>query len=201
MSTLQIRFGGAEDRAEIVGSIRMAGAGIFEHLLDGVLPGVKAEDLLLLAVSDLSSPYHFDNAVLVEEKGEVLGCMLGYPAGQYELPAMLRTMIPKSRLAPLQHLIEGRVDDSFYINTLAVREDSHRRGIGRVLLETAAGIAEEGGFQMLSLHVWKENTIAVDNYRSIGFEFVDEVPMPKSEHLLYDGPMILMRAPVKNLLS
>ena len=127
--TLHVRFATADDVPLIADFIQMAGAGVFEQLLNGVLPRIKAADILPLAVTEETSPLYFDNAVLAWEGGRTLGCMVGYPAVEYGLPPVIRTMVPKRRLAPLRELLESRLDDTFYVNTLAVSEEARGRGI------------------------------------------------------------------------
>lgn len=192
--TFHIRFATADDAPLIAKFIQMAGAGVFEQLLDDVLPRIKAADILPLAVTEEKSPLYFDNAVLAWEGERAIGCMVGYPAVEYGLPPVIRTMVPKRRLVPLRELLESRLDDTFYVNTLAVSEEARGRGIARILLETASGIASERGFSALSLHAWSDYKPAMAVYRSFGFDPVREITVPSSKYLQHKGPIVLMRA-------
>lgn len=192
--TLHVRFATADDVPLIADFIQMAGAGVFEQLLNGVLPHIKAADILPLAVTEETSPLYFDNAVLAWEGGRTLGCMVGYPAVEYGLPPVIRTMVPKRRLAPLRELLESRLEDTFYVNTLAVSEEARGRGIARILLETAAGVALERGFSALSLHAWSDYERAMAVYQSFGFDPVREITVASSKYLHHKGPIVLMRA-------
>jgi len=192
--TFQVHFATADDAPELTKFIQMAGSGIFEQLLDGILFGIKAADVLDLAVIDEQSTLYYENAIMVEENGQTLGCVLGYPAGEYGLPPVIRTMARKSRLAPLKKLFESRLDESFYINTLAVKEDERGRGIAGILLDVVAGIAVERKFTTLSLHAWSDYEPAMAVYRSFGFDVVDEINIPTSKYLHHKGPIVLMSA-------
>lgn len=194
--TLDIRFGTSADTQTVADFVLAAGAGIFEQLFEGLLPGMTARDVLRVAVADDSSPLNFSNAVLVGEGDAALGCALCYPAEEYGLPLVVRTMVPRTRLEPLRELFESRLEGTFYLNTLVVSESARGRGIARLLLETVIGVAAESGAEALSLHAWTDNAPAMKLYRSFGFETVRELSVAPSTYLHHNGPMALMRAPL-----
>ena len=55
-------------------------------------------------------------------------------------------------------------------NSLYVRHDRHRRGIGRALLEQAEAWARAAGIRKLELHVFPWNEPAIKLYEQYGFE-------------------------------
>ena len=61
-----------------------------------------------------------------------------------------------------------------YVEDLFVLPDFRRLGIGRDLLRRVAAIALENGCQRLQWQVLDWNTPAIDFYRTIGGEFMDE---------------------------
>ena len=85
---IDIRFGTADDTAEIAEFILDAGGGIFEQLFEGVLPKVTARDLLGMAITDEDSPLSYRNAVLAEADGQSCGMVMCYPAAEYGLPSV-----------------------------------------------------------------------------------------------------------------
>lgn len=194
--TLDIRFGTSADTASVADFILAAGSGIFEQLFEGLLPGMTARDVVRVAVADDGSPLNFSNAILIEENDVALGCALCYPAEDYGLPPVVRSMLPNKRLKPLKELFESRLDGTFYINTLVVAEEARGRGIARLLLETVVGVAEESGAEALSLHAWVDNAPAMALYRSFGFEVVGTIAIEPTKHLHHAGPMAVMRAPL-----
>lgn len=192
--TLDIRFGQAEDTHAIADYIITAGNGLFEHLFDGLLPGMSAREVVRMAVADGNSSLNFSNAILVEENGRLLGCCLTYPAEDYGLPPVIRTMLPNKRLAPLKALFESRLEKTLYVNTVVVNEDARGRGVARLLMETAFGLAEEMDADGLSLHAWTDNLSAITLYQSFGFDIVEEITIGESRHLPKGGSMALMHA-------
>jgi ribosomal protein S18 acetylase RimI-like enzyme len=61
-----------------------------------------------------------------------------------------------------------------YVEDLFVLPEFRRQGIGRELLRQVAAIAVETGCQRLQWEVLDWNTPAIDFYRAIGAEFLDE---------------------------
>ncbi len=61
-----------------------------------------------------------------------------------------------------------------YVEDLFVLPEFRRRGIGRALLKQVAAIALEKGCQRLQWEVLDWNTPAIDFYRTMGAEFLDE---------------------------
>src|SRR6202034_1941623 len=61
-----------------------------------------------------------------------------------------------------------------YVEDLFVLPEFRRKGIGRTLLKQVATIAVENGCQRLQWEVLDWNTPAIDFYRAIGAEFLDE---------------------------
>lgn len=61
-----------------------------------------------------------------------------------------------------------------YVEDLFVLPQFRGRGIGKELLREAAAIAVEAGCQRLQLQVLDWNTPAIEFYRALGGEFMDE---------------------------
>jgi len=61
-----------------------------------------------------------------------------------------------------------------YVEDLFVLPEFRRLGIGRALLKQVAAIAVEHGCQRLQWEVLDWNTPAIDFYRELGAEFLDE---------------------------
>jgi ribosomal protein S18 acetylase RimI-like enzyme len=67
------------------------------------------------------------------------------------------------------------------VDTLAVRSDQRRRGIGRSLMEAVHGWARERRLGHVSLNVWEFNQSAIGFYRALGYQTVSrqmECPLP-----------------------
>lgn len=193
-----IRIGIASDQEKIIDFMLMAGEGIFEQMFQFPVPGMGPRQALRIGLNDRKNAYFLENATLVEDGSKILGCLLAFPESEYGLPAIIRNLIPNKRLKPLNPLFASRLPGSFYINTLAVREDARGQGVGRLLLDVANEMAAESGYESLSLHAWSDNAPAMALYRNWGFELVEEIDIPKTKHLKHDGPITLLKAQVSN---
>jgi ribosomal protein S18 acetylase RimI-like enzyme len=193
---MDVRIGVATDRDAVIRYLLMAGEGLFEHLFEDVYPGLTTTDALGVAVGDADSPYHFENAYLVENEGEVTGCLIAFPAEQIGLPEIAYSVIPRDRLDPVLPLFTTHVPNSFYINTLAVDEAARGQGVGGLLLDFAAELAMSTGRDSLTLHAWGDNAPALSLYRAKGFECVERLSIPASPWLRHTGPMLLLQRPL-----
>ena len=191
-----IRMGCAADTDNLVRYLLMAGEGIFEHLFDDAYPGLTARDALALGVGDETSPYHFENAYLVEAENGAVGCLVAFPSEELGLPEIVYSVLPKERIDPARPLFEQRVPDSFYINTLAVDEAARGRGVGTLLLDFASELARSSGCDSLTLHAWGDNEPALTLYRSHGFQELEKIHLPKTPALAHDAPMLLLKCPL-----
>jgi GNAT superfamily N-acetyltransferase len=61
-----------------------------------------------------------------------------------------------------------------YVEDIFVHPEFRRKGIGKALLKEVAAIAVEHGCRRMQWEVLDWNTPAIDFYRSIGGEFLDE---------------------------
>ncbi len=101
------------------------------------------------------------------ERGEVyLARLDGQPAG---------TLILRPALQWPDTAIWGEVpDDAAYVHSLAVRRAFAGRGLGRQLLDWAAGMASGAGKRYLRLDCMAENPALNDYYRRAGFSYRGE---------------------------
>lgn len=190
---MEIRMGCATDTDHLIRYLLMAGEGIFEHLFDDAYPGLSARDALALGIGDETSPYHFENAYLVETDGGVVGCLVAFPANELGLPEIVYNVLPKDRIDPVRPLFEEGVPDSFYINTLAVDEAARGKGVGSLLLDFAVELARSSDCDSLTLHAWGDNEVALSLYRAYGFEELEKIYLPKTAALAHEAPMLLLK--------
>lgn len=192
----EFRFGTGADAPLIADLVIEAGDGLFESMLDGIVPGVGAREFVRMAVNADESPLSFANAILAEANGEVAGLALGYPADEYGLHPLLKSLVPNRRLDPLRNLFASKVDNSWYLNTLVVQEKARGQGLGRLLVRACAEVAGEAAFQSISLHAWKNNTAALSMYSALGFAPVEDVAVSLRTRGERDCGMVLMKAPL-----
>jgi len=190
---LSIRLGAASDQEVVVDHMILAGDGIFEQMFKGVFPGLRPRDILRLAVCEQGSPYYIENSVLVFDGDKAQGCMVAFPESEYYLPGILKAIIPKKRLAPLNKLFESRIHDSLYINTLTISTAGRGSGMARLLLDAAREMALTSKFDTLSLHVWADNEPAMRLYEKAGFKVVEEISIPQTKYLHHEASMLLLK--------
>ena len=192
------RFGQPDDIQAVRDFVMDAGAGLFEFLLDRALPGVSARHLVKLAVADPSSPLSYSNAMVAEDAdGHLAGIALCYPAHEYGLQPIVKSIVPKARLQALSDMLSERVDGTLYLNTLATAGWARGEGLGGTLLDLAIEWAAEQGFSGLSLHVWQDNAYAREMYESRGFHEVARFPSPEAAVFRHRGPILLLNRPVE----
>ncbi|HLO76422.1 MAG TPA: GNAT family N-acetyltransferase [Magnetospirillum sp.] len=189
-----LRFGQEADAPLIADLVIEAGAGLFESMLDGIVPGVDARHFVRMAINGEDSPLRFDNAILAEVDGKVAGMALGYPSSEYGLHPLLKSLLPNRRLKPLAELFASKVPDSWYLNSLVVLEHARGKGLGRLLVQFCADLATEEGLSSMSLHAWADNDAALRVYRGLGFADVERVPVSLRTQPERDSGMVLMKA-------
>lgn len=192
---VSLRFGNAEHAELVADNILRAGGGLFEYLLDGVLPLVRAVDLLKLAIMDEGSALHFSNAVFAEHRSTPVGMILCYASDYFTIPTIVETLVPRGRLDVVRDMLSTRVDDSLYVNSLVVDEEARGRGVAQLLLQFAGELATKHGLSALSLHAWAENAPALRLYGGLGFNTVQSFPIaPTAGLAVASRTMLLLKA-------
>ena len=105
----------------------------------------------------------------------------------------MRNFFPADRLAHLQQVLGGRIEDSLYLDTLCVEENYRGNGIGAELISLTQRKAVEEGFNALSLIALADNTDAHRLYFRCGFEIVSPIEMAPHELIPHEGGALLMR--------
>ena len=189
------KFAEAEDIPAIRDFVMDAGAGLFEFMLDGALPGVSARHLIKLAVADQNANLSYRNALVAADPDHrPAGVALSYPAADYGIPAIVESIVPKKRLDPLRPFLTENLPETLYLNTLAVAPWARGLALGGMLVDLSLEWARESGYTGLSLHVWEANEPAVAMYRDRGFETVRRFDLPKASEFRYTGSIMLMQA-------
>jgi ribosomal protein S18 acetylase RimI-like enzyme len=70
---------------------------------------------------------------------------------------------------------------NLYIHRVAVHPDFQGRGLSKKLLNFAQEFANENGYANLRLDAYNRNPVALNLYRSFGFEEREEISMPGRE--------------------
>nr|WP_240953411.1 N-acetyltransferase [Sneathiella chinensis] len=101
--------------------------------------------------------------------------------------------VDRERLDHVRELYTHRLENSYYVHALSVDDSLQGQGAGRALLDLAYEIAQDEGFDSVSLHVWRDNERAFDLYQKNGFKPVTDIRIDRHDRLPHDGGMILMK--------
>lgn len=78
---------------------------------------------------------------------------------------------------PVAYLMASVVDDCLHIDQVSVHPDSARRGLGRALLDHAAGYAAAGGLAALTLTTFASVPWNAPYYRRCGFRVLGDAEL------------------------
>lgn len=73
-------------------------------------------------------------------------------------------------------LYDNKSQKRFYVSSLYVLPQFQGSGIGKILMNKAEEIARQKGYDRIWLGVMKDNIKALEWYKKIGFNFVEEEP-------------------------
>ncbi|QCG98369.1 GNAT family N-acetyltransferase [Azospirillum sp. TSA2s] len=188
---LRIRPADADDAPELARLIDIAGGGVYEFLLDGLMPGMTAAEMLVPGLAGRSGSLSHRQSGVAELDGQVVGVAHGYPTD------WIRTEdysgLPPDRVAHMAEFSETLDWGSYFLSALAVDPDLRRQGIAGRLLGWFYERARTGGFDRVTLHVWADNEAARRLYAGEGFEEIGRAGIPWHPRLPHQGGSILMR--------
>ncbi len=186
-----------DDAETIARIVRETSAGVADYLLGRLSAVLPAERLLTSVIMEPDNPLSHENVLLARNGETVAGLLLGYPAADHGIPAILRRTVAARKLTALHGMLEVTVPDTYYINTLWVEAASRGTGLAGDLLECAGLTAAAAGLSGLCLHVWLENVRAVRFYVRHGFATVARFPAPPHRGFTFAGGYALMTCPVR----
>ena len=192
MSKISYRHATTEDSAAVASYICLAGDGLYEFLLDDLIPGFTSIEILKWTVGVLASPLSYRNCFVAVDTGndQIAGVINLFPAD--ELREQDHKLIDTKRWHFLEPVFRLQDWGSLFINSLAVGRHWRQRGIGGRLLDHACERAKSDGYDRVSLHVWAENLNAISFYEKRGFISVDTVALPAHPQLPGKSGSILM---------
>jgi ribosomal protein S18 acetylase RimI-like enzyme len=168
-----------DDADSLAELINFAGEGMPHYLWTGMAePDETAWDVGRRRARRDEGSFSFRNAVVVEEEGEVVAALIGYPLPETPEPIDYDAM--PAMFVPMQEL-ENLAPGTWYINVVAVYPERRNRGYGTRLLGLADRIAAGNGLGGLSLIVSDANVAAIRLYEGIGFREVARRPMVKDD--------------------
>lgn len=186
-----LRHAHPDDAPAIAPLLVMAGGGSYEFMLDGLVPGMSTEELLLPGLAGTAGSFsHRHIVVAAAADGTVTGIAHAYPTDWMRKAD--RSLIPPDRLEHLASFDALQDWGTLFLSALAVAPAWRRQGIAARLLENTVERAADGGFPGLSLHVWADNKPARRLYARHGFQERGRAAIPWHPRLPHEGGSILM---------
>ena len=157
-----------QDCGHIADWINTIGHGHIEYLFDGLVVGRTPLQHLTIVLSE-DENYSYKNVDLAMDGDCIIGFVFSYIAEVNVVTPEMKSVLTKDRIEWLRFFSDNQINNSWYINTLGVKEEYRRQGIARKLLGHASQRALKNGLQCLSLHVYESNAAAIDLYKTYGF--------------------------------
>jgi ribosomal protein S18 acetylase RimI-like enzyme len=178
-------------------------AELFEISSDGVAnyiwsrlqadyPGVPLLEIGRRRYEREGPAFSYQNCLLAEDQGEVLGMMHAYAVEAASAPSPN----PQPVDPVLKPYSELEAPGTLYIAGIAVWPAFRSQGVGARFLEAARGRAQSLGRRELSLLCFAGNTGARRFYDRAGFVVVDWRPVVPHAMIRHTGDVLLMLAPV-----
>mgnify|MGYP001801013065 CR=1 FL=1 len=177
------------DVAELATS---AGGGLFEYCLGGASFIETSEGVGLLS-SALEDGFCMNNAtVCCDDNNSVAGTLISYPSSEFSSAEAFASFIQPALLEPVSGIFALPEDPSYYVHSLAVKENFTRRGIASNFLKIAEDAARGLGLEKVRLHVWSDNQPAVAMYNGHGYITEQVIPVDTGGALDHQGGMLLV---------
>ncbi|HYG90531.1 MAG TPA: GNAT family N-acetyltransferase [Azospirillum sp.] len=187
---IRIRSAEPDDAPTMVPLVVTAGGGIYEYLLDGLVPGMTAAELLLPGLAAREGSFSYRHCAVAADGDSVIGVAHAYPVDWMKM--VDRSSLPADRLEHI-HAFDVTQDwGSYFLSALAVVPAWRRRGIAQRLLGWAEQRARAGGFDRVTLHVWADNAPARRLYARCGYIDVGVAAIPWHPRLPHRGGSVLL---------
>jgi len=174
----------------------MAGDGLYEFLLDDLIPGFTSMEVLKWTAGVLATPLSYKNCFVAVDSADnqIAGVINLFPADL--LREQGHELITTRRWRFLEPVFGLQDWGSLFINSLAVGRHWRKNGIGGRLLDHASEQARSKGYDRISLHVWSENLNAIAFYEKRGFIPVGRVALPVHPQFPGKSGSVLMRCKI-----
>ena len=152
------------------------------------------------------NPFSFENALLAERNGQVVGMALAADVAQRRRNGgrMMR-LLPRHRgLWPLVRSLPVVLDimrcsstpppDAYYLGILSVAPDVRGQGVGSMLIEEVHRHARQAGCPSIALHAELDNVDAQRFYRRHGYKITGTYPARRVAALGMAGFVSMARA-------
>lgn len=127
-----------------------------------------------LVIDAMQHPYYrygYKNAWVCERKKQIAGVFFGYPNEWEKLidgplqAVMLKNDLPIDTIAQENESLAGE----WYLDTLVTNPDFRRQGVAQEMLDAVNEIAENKGYDKISLNCDIDNLPAYNLYKKMGY--------------------------------
>ena len=167
----------------------MAGNGMYEFLLEEMAPREMLAGLMARSMKQDAGGFSWRHCFVADVKG-VVGMINAFPAAW--LREEERDILPQDRVQVLDPIDQAQDWESFLVNSVAVRPQNRRQGIGTGLMKMTIEQARAGAFARLTANVWADNIAARVLFESQGFIVQTRVEVPPHPGLTHTGGSLLM---------
>lgn len=185
-----IRSAEPDDAGEVARFMTVAGGGVYEFLLDGLVPGMSAAELLTPGIAGRTGSFSHRQCAVAVMGDRIVGAVHAYPTDW--MRDADRSFLPQDRLDHLAAFDRTQDWGSYFLSAVAVDPAHRRAGHALRLLDWVYARARTGGFSRVSLHVWADNPAARRLYESQGFRTLAVVDVPWHPCLPHEGGCVLM---------
>lgn len=150
---------------------------VSEGFLDHLFLGMKIQeprDLLELAFLKKIAPFELNNVNFVIHECKPVGMLFGYGPQEASKDSLVRSFFGEKKFDELSNIFLSGVKDAYWINTIWISPEMRNQGLGTLLLDCSAYIAEGRGLKKISLHCWADNEKAISFYERNQFEVVEQ---------------------------
>ena len=190
MIDISYRPARSTDAAAIAQLTMIAADGLVDFLLADLVPNTSSEELLSSLIAQEQGEASYRNtevAVMVEQ---VIGIAQSYAATRHRITDEMRDFLPAERLEHLTDFFNSRVEDSWFLDTLAVAPAYQGQGIGRQLIERVKQQARDQGYPSVSLIAWADNQDAIRLYQRQEFQPVKSIQVTPHPLLPHSGAIL-----------
>lgn len=193
MNQIIFRDARKEDSRRIAELDNIASEGALDFLFHGLVPGMTPVQMVANGLENDHYPHSYRSVIVAEHNSDVVGMSLSFPSRYHAITDELRSFLPPDRLEHFRDFFSSRVEDSYFLDALAVDERYRNRGIGTELVNVTAKRARKEGFKTLSLISFADNARALGLYRKIGFTMVKHIDLKPHEFIRHEGGCLLMK--------
>jgi ribosomal protein S18 acetylase RimI-like enzyme len=174
----------------------LAGDGMYEFLLEEMAPREMLAGLMARSMKQDAGGFSWRHCFVADNKG-VVGMINAFPAAW--LREEERDILPQDRVQILDPIDQAQDWDSFLVNSIAVRPQHRRQGIGKGLMKTAIEQAKAGAFIRLTANVWADNVAARGLFETERFSVQTRIEVPAHPGLAHTGGSLLMARQIETV--